>query len=639
MKRGASFGFRLSLGWALALGAPAFGQGGPPAAPAAAVDFSFDQAELRILVKLVGEITGRRFVVDDKAEGKITVVSPAKVPVDQVYPLFLSILEARGFSVLEREGTCFVVALPAERGVLEAPVSAGGGAAPGGVVTRLFALKHIGAVEAAKLFETMVRGGKAGAVAAFGPTNHLLVTDTAGNVERVARILEELDRPGSARTIEVVTLQHASAEDLAAQVMAAVLGSRTAGARVSAHLRQVGEGAAALPSESMAIPSAHANSLVLVGTPVQLAEMKAVIEKLDVDPAGGRGGMNAVFLKYLSAEEAAKSLNALLAKTAEKDRPPRIAIEPSVANNALLIDASPRDTQWLGELIEQLDRPPQQVLVEVLIAEMTVGRQLDLGVEWSTIESPENGVSTALGRSRPGEVDVLGTALTTGVFPQGLTVGVARGLNADGQPLVPFLLTALQQNRDVRILASVPLWAQNNAEASASVVENIPVLKSTIEGGSGTARDVIQNIERQDVGVKLKVTPHVNANREITMQLNPSIEAVIDEGPAETPFTPTIARRELTTKVTVPDEATIVLSGLIREDRIRERDSIPLLGDIPLLGSLFRYTADRTQRSNLLIFVTPHIVDDLAKADALRQSLEARAGQPQRADGALERGK
>ena len=428
--------------------------------------------------------------------------------------------------------------------------------------------------------------------------------------------------------MEVVPLEHASAEDLAEQVAAAVAGAQKAGSQVSRHLRQVAEGGGSLPADMYVVPAAQANSLVLVGTPVQLAELKRVIALLDVEPASGYGRLNAVFLKYLSAAEAAKSLNALLAKTVVKDERQRVAIEPSPSNNALLVDASPRDFQWVRELIEQLDQAPQQVMVEILIAEVGLGSRLDLGMEWSTVETPSDDRSTVIGRSRPGDVDTVASSLAQGAFPQGLSVGVARGLTSSGVPRVPFLLTALKSNQDLRILSSVPLWAQNNAEATVSVVENIPILRSTIQGGSGTSRDVIQNIDRVDVGIKLKVTPHVNPDGEVTLQLNPSIEAIVDPGPAGTDFAPTIAKREVSTTVTVADGTTVVLSGLIREDRTQRVSRVPLLGDIPVLGHLFRFTSDEVKRKNLLLFVTPSIVTDGAEAARIRASLEDRTGLP-----------
>ena len=174
---------------------------------------------------------------------------------------------------------------------------------------------------------------------------------------------------------------------------------------------------------------------------------------------------------------------------------------------------------------------------------------------------------------------------------------------------------------NLKILSNIPLWAQNNLEASVSVVENIPILKSSVEG-SGSDRDYIQNIERLDVGIKLKLTPHVNPDREIQLDLNPSIESVVEESSEALKYTPTIAKREVKTTVTIPDRTTVVLSGLIREDTSKIVTKVPLLGDIPFLGALFRSTSDAKKRTNLLIFVTPRIVTDMKLAEQEKARLE-----------------
>ena len=592
------------------------------------VNFSFDQVDIRLLVKLVGEMTGKRFVVDDSVSGKVTIVSPPQIPIDEVYPLFLSVLESSGYSVVEQDGVCNVVVLP-ERGVPAAPVvGAGETSEREGVITKIIRVENISSIELRKMLEPMVRGGKSGALAAFGPTNHLIVTDTSENIKRIEQIIRELDKPGSARVVEFIKLEHASAEEVAAQLTAAIRGMESADKALSRHIQQVAEGSGATPGDVVVVPSVGANSLVLVGTSVQLAEIKRIVQMMDVEASSGYGRLNAIFLKYLSAEEAAKSLNALLAKTVDKDKRQRIAIEPSVANNALIVDAAAKDFEFVRSLVGQLDQVPQQVLVEILVAEVNIGKNLDLGVRWQTVDTPKEGESTALGSSSLGETDPLADYVANGVFPQGLAIGIARGTYTDSDgniiPKLPFLLQALGKDKDVKILSNVPLWAQNNTEASVSVVDNIPILKSTVEGGAGTARDIIQNIERVDVGMKLKFTPHVNPDREITMQLSPSIEAITDKGTAGT-YTPTIAKREVSTTVTVADKSTIVISGLIREDFVKTVYKVPILGDIPILGLLFRSTSDVKQRTNLLIFVTPHIVTDVQEAAKMKDVFINRA--------------
>ncbi len=616
---------------AAAMGGALAGPGTAQPAAEAHVNFNFDQVEIPVLVKLVGEMTGRRFVIGDEVGGRVTVVTPQRIPVSEAYPLLVSILESRGLSVVEQGGVHRLVALPeraVEASAVLQPGDSGGGAV--GLVTRLIRVQHVSVAELRRLLEPLVRGGKAGALAAFPPTNHLIVTDTAENVRNIERIIAELDRPGAARLVEVVALKHVAPDELARQLVAAMRGAATAGERVQRHLQAVGEGLAALPADVVVVPAPNANSIILVGAPAQLSEMRQIVERMDVQAPSGYGRLHSIFLRYLSAEEAAKSLNALLAKTDKEQRAP-IAIEHNTANNALIVDASPQDFEYLLKLVEKLDQIPQQVMVEVLLAEVAVGRNLDLGVRLATIDQPRDGSTTIIGANRPQETDSLAEFIEKGVFPQGLAVGVARGVFKDpisGKilPSVPLLIEAMARDRDVKILSNVPLWAQNNAEATVSVVENIPILRSTIEGGAGTSRDVIQNIDRLDVGIKLKLTPHVNPDGDITLKLNPSIEAITDEGPAGTQFAPTIAKREVSTTVTLPNKATVVLSGMIREDRVNAVNKVPWLGDIPLIGWLFRGKSERIQRTNLLIFVTPHIVTDMAVARAMQEKLQAQSG-------------
>lgn len=593
------------------------------------VQFSFDQVEIRLLAKLVGELTGRRFVVDEKISGRVTVVTPSRIPVDQVYPLFVSILETSGFTVVRRDGVYEIVRLPGE-GIVGGHVVGPGEAMPSeGLITKVIRLEHISAGELKKTLQSMVRGGKAGALEAFEPTNHLIITDTAESIRRIERIIAALDQPGASKTVEFVKLNHASAEQVAAQLMTAIRTGVSSARTVSQHMERLAGGVGG-GSDVAVIPAMQANGLVLVGSVVHLAELRRIAEAMDAPGESGIGRLNAIFLRYLSAEEAAKNLNALLAKTEDNDQRARIAIEPNVPNNALIIDAAPQDFAYVKKLVDELDQAPQQVMVEIVIAEVALGKNLDLGVEWSSIQIPEEGRTTVVGRSRPGVEDDIMNYVTKGVFPQGLSLGVARGTYVDArgliQPRIPVLLRALAAQQDINILSSVPLRAQNNTEASVSVVENIPVLRSTIEGGSGTARDVIQNIDRVDVGIKLKFTPHVNPDGHITMQLNPSIEAIVEEASGGLNFTPKIAKREVSTTVTVPDRATIVITGLIREDRIKVVNKVPLLGDIPLLGWLFRRTTDSRQKTNLFIFVTPHIVTSSEASEEYERQLIGRSG-------------
>jgi general secretion pathway protein D len=481
-----------------------------------------------------------------------------------------------------------------------------------------------------KVMEALAGRDKGGSVAILEATNHLIVTDTAETIRRFEQLIQEIDKPGSGVLSEVYRMRYASADDFVQHYSRATANQGQRG--------MVREGVPVKGGTAVTLFAApHSNSVIMVGPAVEIAEIMKVLRLVDVESTTGRGNLHAVFLKYISAEEAAKSLNALLQKASGKDPKEgveqRVAIEFLAANNTLLVSGSPTEFEYVKSLVEQLDQMPQQVMIEVVIAEIGADDSLDVGVELAALNMPTKvGDTVVQGASLIGDgADTLMSRIQDGIFPRGITVGMARGTRIDSEGKVvsgypaAININALQKNSKVKILSSVPLLSQDNKEASVSVVNNIPVLKSTIQGGSGSSRDVIQNIDRVDVGIQLKLTPHINPSNEVRMVLNPSIEAIIDQGPSGQ-YTPTIAKRSVSTTVTVPDGRTIVISGLIREDRINSIRKVPILGSIPLIGFFFRRTVESVQRTNLIIFVTPHVLGDNAAADAMTQSWSQRTG-------------
>ena len=622
----------------LCLGLPMASPGQSADTQESFINFSFDQVSIPAFVKLVGDITGRKFVVAEDVEGKITVVSP-RIRRQDAYSLFVSILESAECSVVEDGEVCRVVRLPDRTSHMAPVVGVDEDPPSEGLVTKVFRLEHVRVTELRKVLESKVAGGKGGAVGAIEETNHLVVTDTAESIRRIEKIIAEVDRPGLARVTEVILLKFAGAEDLADELNRALVESQGRGDRLKQRLPAVPGQSDSTRIPAAVVASPHSNSLILVGAQAQVNELRNLIGMMDVDTPSGRGRLNAIFLKYISAEEAAEDIGGLLKgpegqKQTAGFEPRRIAIQASKENNALLVDASPGDFEVVRQLIEQLDRVPEQVHIEVLIAEISVGDSLDLGVDMAAVGLPDEvGSAVVVGGNTLGDgADAVMNVIQQGIFPGGLTVGVAHGsrVDAEGNVVVDYPgiinIKAIKKDSRFRIRSNPSLMAQNNKEATVSIVHEIPILKSTISSGAGTARDIIQNIERVDVGIKLKLTPHVIPGGEVRMVLNPAIEAVIDPGPSDTRFTPTIAKREVSTTVTVPDGETIVIAGLTREDQTRIERKVPLLGSIPLIGWLFRETVDSTEKSNVLILVTPRIVTDIAVARQLMQDMETRSG-------------
>lgn len=614
------------------------------------INLSLEQAEVRTFVKLVGEITGKRLVVDQNVDGKITMVFP-KIPVSDVFPVFMSVLESVGCSVVQEQDGVYRVITMGPRPTIAAPVIGPDEKIPEqGVFTKIFRLQFANAGELRKLLESKVRGGKEGAIGAIETTNYLLVTDVAESLRRIAKIVSEVDKPGTSRVTEIVALKYASAEDIAAQLNRAMATTGTDDPRrwmrfASRGFRSEGGGegprvdsASALDTERPAVivPSPHSNSLVLVGSQAQIAELKRIISLMDVDTPSGRGRFGAIFLKYIAADEAAKTLNSLLLKrtttapgggigsggtSSSQAGGTSITIEPHLANNALLVDAMPRDFELVKQLVQDLDTMPQQVLIEILIAEVSATDTDDFGLDVVALGSPSSAGEDIIvgGLTTRQDANALLNAVQTGLFPNGITVGLAKGIkNSDGSVTAAYPLmlnvNAIQQRGKFNILSRIPLLAQNNKDATASIVNNIPILKSTVQGAAANLQ-VIQNIDRVDVGIKLKLTPHINPGGEVMMTLNPSIEAITDPGSLANNLAPTIAHREVSTTVTVPDGRTLVLSGLMRQDRTSTVRKVPILGSIPLIGWLFRRTTEGVEKTNLIVFVTPHVIKDSETAD------------------------
>lgn len=608
-----------------------------------AINFSFDQVDVRSFVKLVGEITGRKFIVADDVKGKITVTSPA-VSRNDVYPLFLSILESADCSVVQEGEILRVVSLP-PRSAPSAPVITGSDKMPeGGLITRVIKLQNISAAQVKKSLDQFTGAGKIGGISAVEETDHILITDTVESVKRIEKIIAEIDQPGMSKMTEVVRLEFAGANDLADQLNVTLDETYNRAEALASRLPRVPGRVEGGSRGAVVVASPHANSLILVGSQSQINELKKLIKMMDVDIPSGRGRLNAIFLKYLLAEDASKSLNALLARVPASGQAggaqsfgadKKIAIEALPANNALIVDAMPGDFEAVKKLIEELDKVPEQVHISVLIAEYSMDDDFKLGFEMAALDVPDEvGANAVQGGMRLTDTAAssLMNVVQSGIFPGGITIGVAHGtrLDADGNIVAGYPgflnIDAVKKSGFFEIKSETSLTVQNNKEASVNVVNQIPILKSTISAGTGTERDVIENIERMDVGVKLKLVPHIIPGGEVQMVLNPSIEAVTDPGPTGTQFAPTIARREVSTTVTVPDGNMIVIAGLTREDNTKVDKRVPVLGAIPIVGRLFRHTVEENQKMNMVIFVSPTIVTDVEKANALTSDWEKKTG-------------
>ncbi|NLB69676.1 MAG: hypothetical protein GX804_08370, partial [Lentisphaerae bacterium] len=467
--------------------------------------FNFEQVDVRVFTQLVGEFTGKRFVVADDVAGAITVVSP-KVSRSSAYSLFVAVLESSGFTVVSEGEINRVVKLP-ERAMRMGTVVGDQDESPSfGLITRIMQLKHVTASEMRKMLEGHLQ--RKDSVSALDETNHLIITDTADTIRRIEDLVSQLDKPGMARVMEVFPLKHADAMSLAQQLSAAY--SETP-SRAHQLLDRVppapGEqsGVSAIRPPSI-VAAEHANRLIVTGTPRQITQIKDLIAEMDVPAPTGRNALNAILLSYIKAEDVAKNVSTLLEKSSAQNvgagARRKVSVEAVPSNNALLVDAAPEDFLEVQRLVQSLDVMPQQVHISVLIAEVSDGDAETLGVEMTTLSAPDSkGDSRFIGGTRP---NMSGSAvsvgdMSAGLFARGLTFGVAHGsrINADGELIADypafFNLDMIRQNSHVKILSDTSLGAQNNHPAEVAIVDNIGILESTVQG-SGADRDFIQNI-------------------------------------------------------------------------------------------------------------------------------------------------
>jgi len=489
-----------------------------------------------------------------------------------------------------------------------------------GVVSRIIQIHYLTAKSLKKDLEHMVSDGAGVGLKAFEESNNLLITDDVDNIRRVEELITYLDQPGADRNVKVVALKHAEAESLAQQLNALFKLDLTPEERIRRAVALKGRGIKDDLVQARIISSIRTNSLLILGTQQEIESVSKAIAQLDVETPIGKNRIQRIPLLYRDAESTATVLNNLLAKKLGKDAISSVAIEPDKITNSLVIDAPASETSVIEEAVKQSDIPRPQVLIRALIVEISTDNNQDIGFEFAAVDEPKAGRTLVVGRTKfDSPNDSLVDLAINQVFPKGLTIGVAKGTITDSEGnLIPnfgILAKALIENSTVNILAAPEVMAEDNRETEFNIVENIPVLQSTIQAGSGSARDVIQNIERVDVGIKLKLTPHINPNGLVRLELNPSIEAIISSTDGTENLTPTIAKREVKTAVTVKNKETFVLSGLIRENNIKLVRKIPLISDLPLLGHLFQRNIVQKQKTNLYIFICPEIIEDYSNAN------------------------
>ncbi|WP_437599774.1 type II secretion system secretin GspD [Sorangium sp. So ce590] len=622
------------------------------------VSFNLDEADLPELVKAISNITGRRFIYGGKLRQiKATVYAPEKVTVAEAYSAFLSILASNDLTVIPHGRFLKIVETP---GAVSETTPIFGTAAPvpaeDRFVTRLYRLSHIDANDAGGVLTKFK--SKDGDVTVYPPGNLLIITDTGSNIQRMLRIVEEIDVGGAGDQLWVQPVHYGSAAEVATKLNEIVDPRAGGGGGGRAGRGAPGAGG----TGARIIADDRTNSLIITASEPDYLRVLGILKRLDV-PQSGEGQVHVLSLQHAGCKELSATLNQVLGgsggggggaavggRAAARNAPAvpgstddifegQVKVTCDEASNKLLITSSPHDYAQLRTVIDQLDEPRRQVFIEAVIMDVDVKRSLDFGIGYhagapftgqaaddSVIYGGNNIVPSVGGL--PTQLGALALGVR-GPEIQGTSNILGTGISI---PAFGVVLHALAQDGDSNILATPHILATDNVPAEISIGQNIPLQTNvgggglgqlaSLAGGAGGAAGALGGLggllgglgglggtaARQDVGTKIKVIPHVNDSDQVRLELT---EEISDAGaPLGALGAIPINKRTASTTLVVRDQQTVVIGGLVRDAQTSQETKIPVLGDIPVLGFLFRQRVKTMTKANLLLVLTPYVIRD-----------------------------
>ena len=583
---------------------------------------NFDQVDIRVMLKTIGDITGINFVVDDRIKGSVTLMSPTKIRLGEIYQVLESILDVKGYAAVPAGAGDLVKIIPREEAVkrnLQVRIGSDPSEIPrnDSIVTQIIALKYADAAEVSEIVKPLLTTGLH--MTTYPRTNSIFVTDTSSNIHHIAKIIRNLDVPGSKEQITTIPLTYASAQvlsDQITQIMDADRGvpSQTGRTRTTS----------AIETGMKILPDVRTNSLIAVANPQDTETIKTLARQLDTQRPRGVNNVHVVYLVNASAKETAESLTGALANmriTGALEGTQQVQVTADDGTNALIITASAQDYEVIAEIIEKLDIVREQVLVEMLIMEVSEDGLNEFGIDWATMDDPVEDSVRYFGATNFGpRLDFLSGDL------EGLAVGAWKGTGSDVR--IGAILHALEKKSGVNILSTPHITTSNHTKAKIIVGENRAfVTQSRItETTDLITPTVIKTFEYKDVGISLEITPHISQGGLVRLEIDSEFSKLIEDVTTPSTDTPTTAQRQAQTVVSMNSGSTIVIGGLIRDDKTNIEKKIPLVGDLPLVGGLFRFQKERLQKTNLLMFITPYVVssqEDMEQiTEAKRKEME-----------------
>ena len=566
---------------------------------------NFKAADINAVISAVAEVTGKNFVVDPRVKGKVTLISNRPMDKKEVYQVFLSILEVHGFSAVP-SGEVIKIVPDADAKHSGMPTASKRRPGKGDEsVTRVVQIEHVMAAQLVPILRPLVP--PQGHLAAYPASNVLIISDRAANIHRLVKIIKRVDQPSSGE-IEYIQLEHAVAADLV---------------RVLNTLQQKSGGNNAKAGKPMLVADERTNSILIGGDRSVRLQLRAIISHLDT-PSGTSGDTHVVYLRYAKAKDLVTVLTGVgkakkqggKVKTSSAARNQPFDIQADESANALVITATPRIYRSLEGVIRQLDVRRAQVLVEAVIAEVSSDRAAELGVQWLLDGSGGDMPVGAINFGGPGTSisSLASAALAASGNPGAILAAIGGGATVgagkfnSGTFNFAALVRALEGDGATNILSTPNLVTMDNEEAEIFVGQelSIPSGSFTNTGGTAGAINPFTTFERKQVGIRLKVKPQINEGNAIRLDIEQNVDGIAAGSAGQSDVVTN--QRSIATSVLVDDGAALVLGGLIEDRVIENKQQVPLLGDIPFLGGLFRYKSVQKVKINLMVFMRPTIL-------------------------------
>jgi general secretion pathway protein D len=618
--------------------------------------FDYPNADVMDVAKAISELTGKNFVVDPAVHGKITIIAPTRLTVAEAYKAFLSALAINGLAIVPGDGFYKIKqARAAQRDNID---TFSGAYYPTSdqMITRIIKLKYISADEVNKQLRILT--SKDGELVPYTPTNSLIVSDYGANIDRIQKILEQLDVQGFEEQMEVIRVRYTRAKDISELIQQIInKGEKPSqfGSGVP-RFRPAGvpdnNGGSGAEVFSVVVPDERTNSIVVVGNKAGIEKVRRLVSRLDYPlRADEQGGAFVYYLRHAEAEPVANILNGIATESKKAqdqanqggaNRPPAIGgpsgqvqvgpaataifggdikISPDKNTNSLVVVASKQDYETVRRLIAKLDIAKDQVYIKTIIMEMNASDGNNWGVNYYKFQGGTNGIGRAGFRGS----DNLGS-LTDPSNDQGGILGFGGGglvtvkiAGADFQvPSLAGLIQLLKTTTRTNILSTPEIMALNNEESTIEVGSKVPVSQASTVGTNGT---VAPNVDRENITTKLVITPYISPDTDgVKLKINQEIADISNEQVKSTELAKNAiitTTRSIKTNIVVDSGDTAVLGGLMKDTDEERVTKVPVLGDIPIIGWLFKSQGTQKTKNNLMVFITPRIVRSQVESAAL----------------------